>query len=281
MNRWDEYLAATVRLDEVRRESAATVAAQQATAGATTAELTAVRQRIALQRTRIVEIATSAGRAVPSLEPLDADRNAVATLSVPVVSGGPVDGGRPPGAEALDGRRAPHGEALHGGRAPDGEAAPPGDARARRTVADATADITVALQRVRATLDAADATLSMATSGPAQRGLLAGRPPGVRNAIVYGWFALLALVAIIEINSIVGDSLQASVVIAVFALLVPAGAWLLGWVTLRLLFGRTGAMEMSLVARRLGDTAYRPSGGVVGALLCAVPLIVGLILSVV
>jgi hypothetical protein len=275
MNRWDEYVAATVRLDEVRRESAATIAAQQATAGAATAELTAVRQRIALQRTRLVEIATSAGRAVPSLEPLDADRGAVATLSVPL-RGGTRDGGGAPDGEAPDGGGAPGGAG-----APRGEAAPTGEARSRRSIADATADIAVALQRVRAMLDTADATLSVATSGANQRGLLAGRPPGVRNAIVYGWFALLALVAIIEINSIAGDSLQASVVIAVFALLVPAGAWVLGWITLWLLFGRTGATETSLVARRLGEAAYRPSGGVVGALLCAVPLIVGLILSVV
>jgi hypothetical protein len=265
MNRWDEYVAATVRLDEVRRESAATIAAQQATVGATIAELTAVRQRIALQGTRLVEIATSAGRGVPTLEPLDADRSAIATVSVPLGGGVALDGGGGRG----------------GGVAPGGEAAPSREARTRLSLADATTDITIALQRVRATLDAADATLSVAISGRTQRGLLAGRPPGVRNAIVYGWFALLALVAIIEINSIVGDSLQASVVIAVFALLVPAGAWVLGWITLRLLFGRTGATETSMVARRLGETAYRPSGGVVGALLCAVPLIVGLILSVV
>jgi hypothetical protein len=250
MNRWDEYLAATARLDEVRRESAATVAAQRATVGATTAELAAARQRISLQRMRLVEIATIAGRAVPPLEPIDADRGAVVALW-PTVSPISTDA-RPPGGD-------------HGGR----------------SIADVATDITVALQRVRATLDEADATLSTVTNTATQRGLLASRPPGVRNAIVYGWFALLALVAMIEINSIVGDSLQAAVVIAVFALIVPAGAWVLGWLTLRLLFGRAGATETSPIARRLGDTAYRPSGGVVGALLSAVPLIVGLILSIV
>ena len=253
MNRWDEYLAATVRLDEVRRESAATVAAQQATAGATVAELAAVRQRISLQRTRLVEVATSLGRAVPLLEPVDAERAAVVALT----------------------GQSPIGAANAVGHAPSDAQA------ARRSIADATADITVALQRVRMTLDASDATLSAATSTPAQRGLLASRPAGVRNAIVYGWFALLALVAVIEINSIVGDSFQASVVIAVFSLIVPAGAWILGWLTLRLLFGRAGAMEGSAIGRRLGDTAYRPPGGVVGAMLCAVPLIVGLVLSIV
>ncbi len=262
MNRWDEYLAAAVRLDEVRRESAATVTAQRATAGATAAELTAVRQRISLQRTRLVEIATSVGRAVPPLEPLDAERGVVvapigASASEPAAAG-PSTG---EGAVLTD--------------APD--ALP----RARRSIADATADIAVALQRVRTTLDAADATLSSATSASAQRGLLAGRPPGVRNAIVYGWFALLALVALIEINSIVGDSLQASIVVAVFSLIVPAGAWILGWITLRLLFGRAAATETPVGGRHLGDTAYRPSGGVVGALLCAVPLVIGLILAIV
>jgi hypothetical protein len=266
MNRWDEYLAAAVRLDEVRRESAATVAAQQATAGATTAELTAIRQRISLQRTRLVEVATSVGRAVPPLEPLEADRGMVVAPIGPSTSEAAVGSETPGGAP---------GDMLPGGAAPD--ALP----RARRSIADATADIAVALQRVRATLDAADATLSTATSTPAQRGLLASRPPGVRNAIVYGWFALLALVAVIEINSIVGDSLQASVVVAVFSLIVPAGAWILGWIALRLLFGRAAAAETPVVGRHLGDTAYRPSGGVVGAMLCAVPLVVGLILSIV
>ncbi len=250
MNRWDEYLAAVVRLDEVRRESAATVAAQQATVGATTAELTAVRQRISLQRTRLVEVATSVGRAVPPLEPLDADLGVVAA---PIISPST-------GEDAVLTAAAP---------------------QARRSIADATADIAVALQRVRTTLDAADATLSSATSTPAQRGILASRPPGVRNAIVYGWFALLALVAIIEINSIVGDSLQASVVVAVFSLIIPAGAWILGWITLRLLFGRAAAIETVVVGRHLGDTARRPSGGVVGGVLCAVPVVVGLILSII
>jgi hypothetical protein len=256
MNRWDEYLAATARLDEVRRESAATVAAQQATAGATTAELAAVRQRMSLQRTRLVEVATGLGRAVPPLEPVDRERAAVGALT----------GISPIGVAGIT---------------PDAVGYAPIDVPARRSIADATADITVALHRVRTTLDASDATLSSVAGTPSQRGLLASRPAGVRNAIVYGWFALLALIAVIEINSIVGDSLQASVVIAVFSLIVPAGAWILGWLTLRLLFGRAGAMESSVVGRRLGNTAYRPSGGVVGAMLCAVPLIVGLILSIV
>ena len=265
MNRWDEYLAAAVRLDEVRRESAATVAAQQAMAGAATADLTAVRRRISLQRTRLVEVATSVGRAVPPLEPLDAERG---------VAVGPIG---PSTSDAIP-TEMPDGappDRLPGGAVHDRPS------RGRRSVADATADIGVALQRVRATLDAADATLSSATSTPAQRGLLASRPPGVRNAIVYGWFALLALVAVIEINAIVGDSLQASVVVAVFSLIVPAGAWLLGWITLRLLFGRAAATETSVGGRHLGDPAYRPSGGVVGAMLCAVPLVIGLILSIV
>jgi hypothetical protein len=241
MNRWDEYLAATVRLDHVRRESAATVAAQQAAAGAAAGELTAVRQRIALQRGRLSEIAVGVTRITPAVEPLETERGAAVALLAPTAS--------------------------------------PSEHSTR--VGDATPDINAALQRARATLDAADATLSAATNAPTQRGLLAGRPPGVRNAIVYGWFALLALVAVIEINEIAGSSLQAGVVIALFALIVPAGAWVLGWVSLRLLFGRVGTTETSTAGRRLADASYRPSGGVVGALLCAVPLIVGLILSVI
>jgi hypothetical protein len=232
MNRWDDYLAATVQLDDVRREAAATVAAQQAASSVAHAELASVRQRIGFQRLRLAEIATTVSRSVPSMEPLDSERDAaVAVLTA--------------------------------------------------TTTDVTPDIMAALQGARATLDAADATLSAATDVPQRRGVLGARPPGIRNAIVYGWFALLALCAIIEINIIAGGSLQAAVVIAASAIVVPAGAWVLGWLSLRLLYGRPAASDSFGGSVPGASGPRRATGGVVGALLCAVPAVVGLILSVV
>jgi hypothetical protein len=231
MNRWDEYLALTAELDDVRREAAATIAAQQSASDDAATELSGVRQRIALQRGRLTEVANGVTRAAPQVEPLAAERSAaVATLT-----------------------------AADAGSAPD---------------------VRAALQEARAALDIADATLTAATTPNARRGPLADRPPGVRAMIVYGWFALLSLVALVEMNSIVGSSLQAAVVIAVFAVLVPASGWTLGWLSLFLLFGRaTTGPSVSVVAGAPGPR--RASGALLGALLCAVPLVVGLILAAV
>jgi hypothetical protein len=296
MNRWDQYLTATVQLDDVRRESAGVVAHQQAAATAMAAELTNVRQRIALQRGRLVEVAAGAGRTAPSLDPVEADRLVAAAH---FASPEPAVGQTAPPLELAQLQAALPAAALPEGAMTEAalEAAtaaaplepalsqavpPPGSALDRRPDAaapaiDAAVTLGSALQSARGALDAADATLSTIANGPNQRGLLAGQPPGVRNAIVYGWFALLALVAVIEINAIAGPSVPAGVIIAVFSVIVPALAWVLGWICLRLLFGRTG----SLPVNRGRHFADRPSGGVVGALLCAVPLVIGLILSAV
>ncbi|HEY7175714.1 MAG TPA: hypothetical protein VH442_12425 [Micromonosporaceae bacterium] len=230
MSAWDDYLAAAVQLDEVRHESAAVIAAQQAAADAAATQLTGIRQRIALQRTRLAEVAGGVGRA-PQVEPLAEERSAaVATLT-------------PTGAHSA-------------------------------------VDVDSALRAARATLDAADAVLLSATSGSSRGRLLAGRPPGIRAMVVYGWFALLALVGLIEINAIAGDSIQAGIVVLGCALVIPAGAWVLGWLCLRLLYGRSSE-------HRAFDTmgsmrsARRRSGATLGVLLCAVPAIVGFVLAAV
>ncbi|HEU0240926.1 MAG TPA: hypothetical protein VFR11_16830 [Micromonosporaceae bacterium] len=237
MSVWDEYLAAAEDLDDVRRESDATVAAQRAAAEDAATTLTGVRQRIALQRSRLAEVASGVTRNAPTVEPLPAERaEAVAAF-------------------------APHGalEALGAATGPD---------------------IDAALRTSWATLDAADATLTAATSVPRRAGPLADRPPGVRAIVVYGWFALLSLVALIEINSIANG---ASFVILACAVAVPVAGWLLGWLCLRLLSDNITAGAPGVVASGPGATsgARRPSGALLGALLCAVPAIVGVVLATV
>lgn len=240
MNRWEDYRAAAVQLDEVRREAAAAVTAQQAAAAAAAAELAGVRQRILLQRTRLTEVATRVARSVPLIEPQEAERSAAAAMVASVTS-------------------------------------------------DPTPGINAALQGARATLDAADATLSVAADAPAGGGILSSRSPAVRNGLVYGWYAVLALIALVEINAIAGASPQANLIVVLFALLVPAGSWVLGWTSVKLLFGKAtkdfGGTAIGLpgAAPDTGLTAVltSPSGAVLGALICAVPLAVGVALSVV
>ncbi|OLB79051.1 MAG: hypothetical protein AUI14_11265 [Actinobacteria bacterium 13_2_20CM_2_71_6] len=69
MTAWDDYRNAAQRLDAVRRDATATVAAQTAAVQAAHAELTAVRQRLALQQARFGDLAGRAGMPVPPLGP--------------------------------------------------------------------------------------------------------------------------------------------------------------------------------------------------------------------
>jgi hypothetical protein len=69
MPAWDDYQAAAQRLDRVRRDAAAAVAEQTAAVQAARQELTVVRQRLALQRARLVDLATRAGITPPVLTP--------------------------------------------------------------------------------------------------------------------------------------------------------------------------------------------------------------------
>ncbi len=69
MPAWDDYQAAAQRLDQVRRAAAAAVAGQTAALQAAHQELTVVRQRLALQRARITDLATRAGIPAPVLTP--------------------------------------------------------------------------------------------------------------------------------------------------------------------------------------------------------------------
>jgi hypothetical protein len=66
---WEDYQAAAQRLDQVRREAAAAVAEQTAAVQAAQQELAVVRQRLALQRARITDLASRAGLPAPLLTP--------------------------------------------------------------------------------------------------------------------------------------------------------------------------------------------------------------------
>jgi hypothetical protein len=67
MTAWGDYLAATQRLDVVRRDAASVVAEQVAAVKAARGDLTGVRQRAARQRSRLVDAAKEAGVPVPEV----------------------------------------------------------------------------------------------------------------------------------------------------------------------------------------------------------------------
>lgn len=73
MTAWDEYVAAAQRLDVVRREAAAMVDRRTSAAGAARADLSLVRQRIALQRARLLQAAADAGMPAPQTDPAESD----------------------------------------------------------------------------------------------------------------------------------------------------------------------------------------------------------------
>jgi hypothetical protein len=223
---WDDYVAAIAALDAVRREATATVAAAEKAAEAAGAELAAVRQRIALQRSRLVEVAARYARTTPLIEPLDDERGAAAGAVGSVTS-------------------------------------------------DPTPAINAALQGARATLDAADATLSATMNAPTASGPLPHWPPAVRNGLVYGWYALLALVVLVVVSVLAGDSPAARLVVIFFAVAVPIGALLLGWVSVKLLFGRG-------TRRSVMPGARAPSSNLLlGAAICVWPMLIGIVLSVI
>jgi len=78
-------LEAAERLDTVRRDAAAAVAAEQAALRTAREELPPIRARLALQQQRVTEMAAQAGRLVPALAPAGADTAAADRA----VAGGP------------------------------------------------------------------------------------------------------------------------------------------------------------------------------------------------
>jgi hypothetical protein len=223
---WDDYVAAITALDVVRREATTTVAAQEKAAEAARAELAAVRQRIALQRSRLVDVAARYAHTTPLIEPLEEERGTAAGAVASVMS-------------------------------------------------DPTPAINAALQGARATLDAADATLSATMSSPAASGPLPHWPPAVRNGLVYGWYALLALVVLVVVSVLAGDSPAARLLVIFFAIVVPVSALALGWISVKLLFGRG-------TRRSVVPGVSAPSSNLLlGAAICVWPMVIGIVLSVI
>lgn len=132
--------------------------------------------------------------------------------------------------------------------------------------ADPSAAISAALRKATATLNAADAILSSVADRPARTGLLGSWPPPARNAIVYLWYSVLAMVAIVEINHIGGRSAQAGLAAAAFSIVLPLFAWVVAWLSVGVIFSADA------------DGKRRRSAWL-GLLICAIPLVVGLFLS--
>jgi len=82
---WTEYLAATHRLDTVRREAAHAAAAEAEAVATARGEIPGVQARLAIQAGRLLESALQAGVAPPALMPGPAERHAAAQT----VEGGP------------------------------------------------------------------------------------------------------------------------------------------------------------------------------------------------
>jgi hypothetical protein len=134
-------------------------------------------------------------------------------------------------------------------------------------VMDPTPGASAALKGAWATLDAADATLTLAAETPAGAGLLPSWPTTGRNVLPYAWYALLALIALVFINAFAGASPSARFVAFLFDLAVPFGAFLLGVASISLLFApdRNGR---------------KPKSMLLGVVICAIPLVIGVGLSV-
>jgi hypothetical protein len=136
-----------------------------------------------------------------------------------------------------------------------------------RSVMDPMPGVSAALTGAVTTLDTADAALSIAADAPAGGGLLASWQPIARNTLVYGWYALLALIALVIINAFAGSAPSARFTALGFDLAVPCGAILLSVISIGLLYPPD----------RFGR---KPRSVAIGLLVCAIPLVIGAALSV-
>lgn len=134
------------------------------------------------------------------------------------------------------------------------------------SVMDPTPGVSAALAGAWATLDAADTSLTIAAESPSGAGLLADWPTPARNALPYGWYALVAVIALVVINAF-ASSPSARVFALGLDLLVPAAAFLLGAVSIGLLYGRD-------------QHGRKPRSVPLGLLICAVPVVIGIGLSI-
>ncbi|GIH18174.1 hypothetical protein [Rugosimonospora africana] len=214
MSDWDDYLAATQRLDAVRRGAASATDAGTATAQAAREDLATVRQRLDQQRVLLLALAGTSGLA------LSAD-----VLSDPEAAPGS-------GSVTAAGPGVRAGSAADGGvgavTAAGADTVP--DAATTGTDAGAAASVR-ALRAANADLDAADAILS----GLDRPGLAGNRPPVRRNALVYGSFAVVVLAVQLTLFGTLEDTVVSMVATAAGAVL-PLVGFGLSWLLIGLLF---------------------------------------------
>jgi hypothetical protein len=142
---------------------------------------------------------------------------------------------------------------------------PPEVAMAVRAMAGGPAAALAALRQARGTADAADARVVQAAGGrPLARA--AGWPPWQRNLLVYVPFALAALVGQLALSALAGAG--SPLVLLLFAALLPAAAFGVGWLTVGLVFWPGPG-------RRVDRTAL------LGGLVCLVPALLGCALAAV
>lgn len=133
-------------------------------------------------------------------------------------------------------------------------------------VMDPTPGVNAALTAAWAALGASDAILEIVAEAPSGGGLLPSWQPRLRNLIPYGWYALLATIALVFINRSGSSSNGARLIALAFDFAVPAGAFLLGVVSIDLLFA-------------LNRDGRKPKNMRAGLLICAIPLALGVVLS--
>lgn len=130
---------------------------------------------------------------------------------------------------------------------------------------DPAAGISTALRAAAATLDAADATLSMVVDRPARAGLPGRWRPAARNVIVYLWYAALSLIAIVAVDRGAGPGARTGLLVTA-AVIGTAVAALMAWLSIGALFASVAD----------GD---RCRSTWLGVLICALPLVIEIVVT--
>lgn len=230
---WADYQAHARRLGQVCREVAAAEAERAAAVRAAGEQLAGVRHRLALQRARLLDVAGRTGQPVPPLAPAPAE---VASALARMTAGPAIP-------------------------------SQPGDPSSRRFAVPRSvtpAMISSALRTALAGVDAADGMLTGMDPG------WAPRSPALRNAAVYGGYALL--LALLQIPALLAVFRQEPAgVFTLCGLVLPVIAFALGWVTVGAAFRSPDGMPV----RRT------PLLGAAISLLAAAPILGLLIASIV
>jgi hypothetical protein len=160
-------------------------------------------------------------------------------------------------------RLAPQEARLRGLGVPQDKLSPtPGEvtAAAEEMSPGGPAAVLAALRRARATADAADgAVVSGGRTGAHALGGRPGWPPALRNLLVYGPYALVALVVQVALYLTV-DETSLPIYAPLCGLVMPLAAFGLGWLTVGLVFppGRGGKVDRTVA---------------LGAVVCLAPVL--------